>query len=371
MKLLKIKPCDNTFFREGDRFESKISNIIKTKNIAYPSTFFGAIFSAILALNPDFRNQFLKKEKNKDHLEILKIKQIYLFNEEQDLIYIPAPKDLFVSKQAQNVYYGKFVKAKEKCISIPYNYYLEEPDIDEIERADDYYVNIDDLYEKYYYKDLTRSDLKHKNEIFSKNLKTGIGLDKSTGTVKESYLYTIEQTEFKNSSYDDWCYVVEYDINYEFLEQNYTKAVVDDLEKGYLKLGGESKVCKFGVIENKKIEEFRLHLKEKYLIPGEKLKVILTSESYFKDKLKDDINEQNYVKLQALVNDKPIFIGGFDIVENKPKVMYKGYTPGTVLLLENISKDKVDIQAYLKEKIEMNVNNGFNQYIYIKEGGNE
>ena len=37
-----------------------------------------------------------------------------------------------------------------------------------------------------------------KMKYLKKNIKTGIALDKCTGTVKESLLYTIEQTEFKN-----------------------------------------------------------------------------------------------------------------------------------------------------------------------------
>ncbi|MBS5825352.1 MAG: hypothetical protein KID00_16165, partial [Clostridium argentinense] len=112
------------------------------------------------------------------------------------------------------------------------------------------------------------------------------------------------------------------------------------------------------------------------LKPGEKLKVILTSDSYFiesgsvADLFKDNI------EILALVNDKPIYIGGFDVKEKKEKAMYKGYSAGTVLLLQNKSDEDINIKEYLNMKLTnkvenrfnklINLNNGFNQFVYVK-----
>ncbi|MBS5825358.1 MAG: CRISPR-associated protein Cmr3, partial [Clostridium argentinense] len=243
MKLLKIKPYDNTFFRLGNNFEFKISNVIQTKNVAYPSTFFGAIFTAILVNNDKFRNKFLSISENTDHLEILNIKQIYLYDEKQGVVYIKAPKDIFVNNS--EVKFGNFKKIKYGESSIKYDYYLEEPNGNELERADKYFVSINEFYGKYRYKLLQKSDLKHEDEIFKKNIKTGIALDKCTGTVKESLLYTIEQTEFKNITENyqdsDWSFIIEYDIDNDFIKKN-DYPQIEDLERGELKLGGETKV---------------------------------------------------------------------------------------------------------------------------------
>ncbi|EQC1534737.1 type III-B CRISPR module-associated protein Cmr3 [Clostridium botulinum] len=377
MKLLKIKPYDNTFFRLGNNFEFKISNVIQTKNVAYPSTFFGAIFTAILTNNDKFRNKFLSINKNTDHLEILNIKQVYLYDEKQDMVYIKAPKDIFANNK--EVKFGKFkeIKGWESCISYPY--YLEEPEGSDLERADYYFISIIEFYDKYKNKVLYNSDLKHEDEIFKKNTKTGISLDNSTGIIKESLLYTIEQTEFKNITENyhgsDWSFVVEYDINNDFLKKNHYPKI-EDLDKGELKLGGETKVCTYEVIENSDINEFKSKMCEDVLKPGEKLKVILTSDSYFTESESFTKLFNDDMKFLALVNDKPIYIGGFDVKENKEKAMYKGYSAGTILLLLNKSGKDINIKKYLDMRLanklenrfykSINLNNGFNQYIYVK-----
>ncbi|WP_055666014.1 type III-B CRISPR module-associated Cmr3 family protein [Desnuesiella massiliensis] len=361
MKLLKIKPYDNTFFRLGNNFEMRISTVIQSKNIAYPSTFFGAIFTAILANNDVFREKFLSKKANNDHFKILSIKQIYLYDEKQRTAYISAPKDLFIGN---NISYGSFKRLEENEASILYSSYLEEPEGDELERTDNYYVNIKDFFPKYRYKILQKRDLKHENDIFIKNLKTGIALDKGTGTVRESCIYTIEQTEFKDSEENHWNFVVEYDINNDFVREYYDNIEIKNLDKGHLKLGGESKVCSYEIIDNKSIASFRLEQRDEILKPEEKVKVVLTSDSYFKECLEKSFNDE--IKIQALVNDKPIYIGGFDLVKNKEKVMYKGYSAGTVILLQNTSNNDVNINEYLSKKITADFTNGFNQYIYVK-----
>ncbi|MGO5065537.1 MULTISPECIES: type III-B CRISPR module-associated protein Cmr3 [unclassified Clostridium] len=365
MKFLKIKPYDNTFFRLGNNFEFKISNVIQTKNVAYPSTFFGAIFTAILANNDELRESFLNIPGNTDHLQILNIKQIYLYDEKQGMIYIKAPKDIFVNNN--EVKFGNFKEIKDGESSIKYDYYLEEPDGNELERADNYFISIKEFYDKYRYKVLDNIDLKRKDEIFAKNIKTGIALDKGTGIVKESFLYTIEQTEFKNITEDyygnDWSFVVEYDIDNDFLKkQGYPK--VKNLDKGELKLGGETKVCTYEIIENSDINEFKLKTSQGFLKPGEKLKVILTSDSYFTESFAKLFNDK--MKILALVNDKPIYIGGFDVAKNEEKAMYKGYSAGTVLLLQNDSDKDINLQEYLDMKLRNELKNGFNEYICVK-----
>lgn len=368
MNLLKIKPYDNTFFRGGNNFNFEMSNLIQSRNIAYPSTFFGAIFTAILSQNDNFRNEFFKKKYNNDHLKILKINQIYLYNEKQNLVYISAPKDIFIGNGI--IKYGTFVKADQNTISIPYSYYLEEPNGNELERADKYFVTIENFYKNYYYKNFSYYSLKSEDEIFAKNLKTGISLDQSTGVVEESYIYTIEQTEFRNFKENDWSYIVEYEIKHEALKKERYKSEIKDLDRGDLKLGGESKICSYKKIQNKDIENFRKNNPFKNIESAKMIKVILTSDSYFEK----DINKvfEDKMKLVGLVNDKPIYIGGFDMAENKAKKMYKGYPAGTVLLLEileknekNNTEDKLDIHSYLKEKIKGSKVDGFNEYIYM------
>ena len=60
--------------------------------------------------NDKFRNSFLSISENTDHLEILNIKQIYLYDEKQGVVYIKAPKDIFVNNS--EVKFGNFKKNK-------------------------------------------------------------------------------------------------------------------------------------------------------------------------------------------------------------------------------------------------------------------
>ena len=100
------------------------------------------------------------------------------------------------------------------------------------------------------------------------------------------------------------------------------------MERGELKLGGENKVCTYEVTENGISMNLSQKCVKMFLKPGEKLKVILTSDSYFiesgsvADLFKDNI------EILALVNDKPIYIGGFDVKEKRKKLCIK------VILLE-------------------------------------
>lgn len=80
MKLLKIKPCDNTFFGTGQPFNFDNNSFIESMVFPYPSVFFGAIFTAMLTENNDFRKIFFKNKRN-DHEKILNIGKIYIYDE--------------------------------------------------------------------------------------------------------------------------------------------------------------------------------------------------------------------------------------------------------------------------------------------------
>lgn len=368
MKQLQIKPCDNTFFREGNVFAKDISNLIRTKDIAYPSTFFGAIFSAFLAQNDDFREKFLNNKKKDDAYKILKIGKIYLQDKAQSLVYIPVPRDIFIGKKG-NVYYGIF-KENNGILSIPFDYYLENPTEKETEISDGYYINIDKFHLYYRKKSRQNFTIKNREEIFIKNQKTGIGLGKNLKNVEEGLLYSLEQTEFNDSSMHDWNFVVEYEFNTQFIKEQYGSCV-ENLSFGYLKLGGENKVAKFQVVENQDIQLFSEKDNEVCeLHPSEKIKIVMLSPAILENI--SSMKLGNELKIEAVVTGKPIYIGGYDLMNRSAKTMKKGYAVGTVLLLKNISQAKIpNIKEYLDEIFVNFIGKGFNQYIWIKESNYE
>lgn len=364
MKQLQIKPCDNTFFREGHVFAKDISGIIRTKDIAYPSTFFGAIFSAFLAQNDDFREKFLAKKKREDAYKILSIGKIYLQDEAKNLVYIPVPRDIYIGQKG-DVHYGIF-KENNKMLSIPFDYYLENPAEKEIEISEGYYINIDRFHFFYSKKASLDFIIKNREDIFTKNQKTGIELARNSKMVTDGLLYSVEQTEFNNSLGHNWNFVVQYELNTKFINENY-ESDVKELSYGYLKLGGENKVAKFQVIKNQDIEMFsEKHDEICELCPNEKVKIVMLSPALFENMSNKQLGSK--LKIEAMVTGKPIYIGGYDLMNQSAKNMNRGYVSGTVLLLKNVSQTKItNIKEYVDEVFSDYLNKGFNQYVWIKE----
>ncbi|MGG7163508.1 type III-B CRISPR module-associated Cmr3 family protein [Clostridium ihumii] len=354
-RLIEIKPCDNTFFRDGNQFNKEISKIIRSKNTAYPSVFFGAIFTAILSENDDFRKIFFENNMY-DHEKILEIGQVYLFNRKNRECYIKAPMDLFMDER-NNITLGNF-KKNNKYNSLKYKYILESPVNTKFNRLENMYININDIYDGYFKKQEFALELVDENQIFIKNYKVGIGINKENKTTEEGAFYQVEYTEFNNN---EWSYIVEYNINYDYLNNNYKDVEIKKLDSGYLKLGGENKACQYKHLKNTYIEKFR----NQEQLSGNLYKIIFTSETYFNENINDYLEKNNIIIL-GMSNGKPLYIGGYDMKGKKgnPRVMYKGFSAGTVILVE-IKKD-YNIQD-IKEIIKCGNTKGFNNCIVLRE----
>lgn len=353
MPLLKIKPLDNTFFRKGDPFNKDINNHLESMDTPYKSTIFGAIFTALLTENDGFRQEFFD-DKNKSYYreikEILVIKNIFLYNGFN--LYIKAPLDLFIDEEKQvfNVKQGEFRKY-DFISNLPFKYLLENPDND-YTRVDDYYISLNDFLKKYKKQKIFNIRLKHKDKIFIKNTKIGIGLDKESYTTTEGQLYSLAETEFCNNK---WSYIVEYEIDNEIecSVENH-KSEINDLKSGYLKLGGENKVCKYTEIDKDSLDKLREFNENKTNLDTDLIKVLLLQEVYFKKNIREIFNENSSLKILGISNPKPIYIGGYDMQEKAAKTMYKGYPAGTIFLLEkNKSVNNSNIKLYLNKQLKI------------------
>lgn len=362
MELIKIKPCNNTFFRDGSQFEKGFSNYIKSKNTPYPSVFFGAIFTALLAENDDFREKFFSENRD-DHEKVLNIGQVYLYNEETREVYIPAPKDLFINSNGQ-VKFGEFKEFANDLHSLSFERVLESPEDSDYKRVKNKYINIKNIFGAYSKKQEIRIDLKDEEDIFVKNIKLGIGLSYDKKTVEEGRLYRIEQTEFVD---DSWLYLIEYNLDSDYLECNYEDIELNDLNEGYLKLGGEGKVCSFKKVENKKVSKFNEN-KKSVKLNSNRFKLIFTSDVFFEGDIKEVLNGE--VRLIGLANDKPLYIGGYDMKSREnnkgmARAMYKGYGAGTVALLETRHRGcNID---YIENKINLGKVKGFGEFVVLEE----
>lgn len=377
MELLKIKPCDNTFFGTGQQFNFGDNDFIESKEIPYPSVFFGAIFTAILVKNKEFRLGFFK-DKRFDHEKILTIGNIYIYDEVENEAYVAAPKDIFFkdsykAKCKGDVHYGRFEKvAANNRSSLKLPYYLKSPEDREYKRMQNSFINIEDIYKKYVKKLNLGIKFKFKEDIFIQDVKIGIGTDADKRIVEEGKLYRRQQTEFKNNL---WSYVVEYKIEEDYLNKYYPGISLETLEKGYLKLGGENKAAKFEKVNidiiNKFQKEQNKFQKEQNKFEGKQLKLICISDTFFRYGIEKAF--ENKFEILGIVNDKPIYIGGIDLKgQNKKAVvrkMYKGYSAGTVILLKYIGNR--DTLKELRGIMNENKSKGFNKFIIMEDIYNE
>lgn len=359
MHLLKIKPYDNTFFGTGKVLALGMNNYVESKNIPYPSVFFGAIFSALLSENYKFRKAFFSKSIP-DHSKILRIGQVYLYNENDKQVYLPAPKDIFINNS--NIRFGKFVEVSNTSLEFPKM--LMSPLNSEYKRVDKHFIRVKDLYEGYLRKENNSIKVISEDNIFKKSMKIGIGMNMESRVVEKDMLYKLQHTEFTTN---DWSFLVEYELDYDYLKKNYGDINLVYLSQGCLKLGGENKVSKYSEVTNSIIHEFNSF---KPKLTNDEFKVIFTSDTYFKDNI-DNVFDK-YFKIIGISNDKPIYIGGFDMIsKNKqgaPKAMHKGYSAGTVLLVKiNENLEKYKIVEYLDEIMKLDEDKGFNKYIWMED----
>ncbi|SHK23416.1 type III-B CRISPR module-associated protein Cmr3 [Paramaledivibacter caminithermalis] len=368
MGYLLLKPYDSLFFRDGKPFEKGTSRWLSGMNIPYPSTIYGAIFSHIIRQNPKvsdevdkMRQEFEKlKGKKQDKLAealesklmgYLKIKNIYLYDKNRNAAYIPAPLDIFINEEGR-IKYGEFIKEKYRCNNeIELEYLMKNPK--DYDRADNYYMNILDFV-RYYAKGKRRNGLLiSENDIFEKSYKVGIELNE-TRTSEEGHLYRIDTSEFIDKGFR---FLIEYEIDKDI-----------KLTSGYIRLGGEGKLAELEVIDE---EIYDIKMLNKYYentnLENNYVKLVLTTESIFKEtaffpKLKN-------IDVVGIVNDKPLHIGGYDMLRKRPKPMMKANKRGCIYILEFKNakcKSLKDIKEEIEKAVDFGKGNsyrGFNRFI--------
>lgn len=385
MQLMKIKPYDNTFFKDGHGMGFGVNKWVPGRNMPFSSTFWGAIFAVLIRENDSLSRKFQwskdgKHEQHKKHeqefmnfLRRLRIGKVYLYDELHDLIYIPAPKDLFIGS---GVVIGGTYQATGGQTSLCYPYYLKTPTESGVQRADGYYVSIKNFHRFYPSAQFSRKEFEKEEDIFVKQQKIGIFLDRVSGTVKESHLYQTEYTEFNDLKNARWSFLVEYRIDNEE-GQEYLQVP----KNGILRLGGDSKLATYQCIseeseENEKdreiigqVRRFRSYQETPRLVEEKsRIKVVFTSEAIID---KEQKGFQENFEVLAIVNDKPSYVGGYDMWKGQEKEMRKAHPPGTVILLK-CQKKIDDVSACLREALWLEKEHehwhdkGFNEYVYVE-----
>ncbi|GAA0741465.1 type III-B CRISPR module-associated protein Cmr3 [Clostridium oceanicum] len=345
-KSIKIIPNDGLFFGERKSFDAGESNWINSRNMPYPSVFYGAIFAILYSENPDKIKKEVDTQKTDEDLykfleENLEIKDIYICKDGERIIKIPL--DIYLDKNCKQIMYGAFGKNPLADLD-ELEYLLFPPQSNKVLSNDNnFYMYKYQLY-KYENKYKDNIEIIKDTNIFKRREKIGIQLNKN-GTAEEGKLYRINYSYFKDENY---YFQVDFNI----------KADITIPKKGFMKLGGEGKTCVYEV-KNREI-------KNKETIPKGNYKIVLTSPAILQNNLlstwKPDFGQDVEVK-GAVIRGKE-YIGGFDQRKGKEKekAIKIGVPEGSVFKVEvNKNIDKLEMKnGYHAFK-------GFNKFIIVKE----
>jgi CRISPR-associated protein Cmr3 len=312
MAYMKIKPTDSLFFGSGKPFNAGADSWTDSSFLPNPSVIWGALFSVLYR---EGKVKTTEKEK-------LKIKNIYLYNEEQTTILVPAPLDIFVDSEGKR--YAPTYKDIDFISNYPLNIIniVEDKEVKSIENS---FIEINSLYQHYVKKSFKSLILYDFSDVFVADYKIGIKIDKNTKTAKENYLYRVDLTQFKK----EWSFLVEYESDIKFNQ------------KGILKLGGESKTAYYEKIKKPialksackyKVKVLRELKEKKYF------KVLFKTPVYFEDGWKPKHNG-----LVCANIGKPISIGGFDMETKSIKEMKKYVPAGSIFVFKK--NGKIDIES--------------------------
>lgn len=328
-EMLKIAPVDTLFLGGGKSFTKGESSWHQSRLIPYPSVFYGAICSAMLEKHPERKRAYLEhKDRESDPGRFLELGAVYLYQKKRNSfgykIYVPAPLDIFVDND-DDIYYGLFRKKQSQldCSLNDLKYFMQSPGIANVDRADRMFIELNSLMNSYFNM-LDSIKVYRFNDIATYNYKIGIARNDKLQAEK-GHLYRLDLMEFQD---EGWSYLVEYRIEKEWGEEK------NQLNKGYLKLGGENKSCRYekfdapnwsGSYQDKMNEECN----------WEYAKLYIKTPTFFKNhSWKPDFLDQN-IELVAGVTGKPYSVGGFDLVLKKPKPMKKAIPAGSIYLLKS------------------------------------
>lgn len=360
MKMLKITPTDTLFLGGGKTFAKGESTWHQSRLIPHPSVFFGAICSAMLEKNHERRKAYIGgKDADSDPRNYLELGGIYLYEQKSnalgDNLYLPAPKDLFIDSD-KKVYYGDFCKIDDKLDSNlqEVSYYLENPKAEDVDRADGMFV---DWYSfmNAYFRNETSIKVITADAVAAYTYKVGIqkaGVQRDNAkiaqTTSKQPLYRLDLLDFNENG---WSYIVEYKIDDTWWIGESVDGQMSG--KGFLKLGGENKACRYENIENRYwVETFDRQMQIKNDWKYVKL-FIKTPALFGESSWKPQFTEQS-IEVIAGVTAKPYAIGGFDMVLNKPKPMSQAVPEGSVYLLKSnlfVNKSFIEIKEILTKKV--------------------
>lgn len=335
LNLYTIQTVDTLFFRDGRPFTSGENSWADGIFPPMPSTYFGAICTALITENPELLNELKKAGSienldNGNPLKELEIKHIFYAT--KNIAFQPAPFDLVKLKSPddKNKDISLMTLSKDRHLLTPYPleycFYHNE----KVESVTNGLLSLGSL--KKYLNNKLKVPCKI-NEISDFVLtepKVGNQRQNESGATQEGMLYRTGMFRLKDF--------------YPVLALNKKPKNIcrtENNEKTTIQLGGEGKTA---IINPSSLDNeiFNYTLPE---IEAKQCKVVLSTPAVFKngwfpgwiDK-NDFTGEWNGVKLKliAAITGSYINAGGWDVLNNRPKILRRAVPAGAVFVFETI-----------------------------------
>jgi CRISPR-associated protein Cmr3 len=349
MPIILIDALDTLFFRDGKPFSMGDDVWASGMFPPSPSVFYGALRSAFFS---EKINEFQHANKENDPTKNLVIHGISYAIEDKP--YYPFAMDMVKEKNEIEEKKNKSILLKktetQNFISNSiFNSTLKPIPNERIESISSGIFNLGGLSE--YLISETASTYSNLNDYLTFEPKIGIARDKITKTSEDGKLYRVNMARTENKDKQKLKFFVEY-------------SGLEIEKEGFLKLGAEGKTAYYQRVENTTL------VPELNLDEFDRFKLYLLTPCFFKNGslpswISSDTLEGEYkgvkLKLENAIIGKYISIGGFDMIEKKPKLMRRGVPQGSVYYFKLLStnKEKLKEVFHYQSISEFNQKEGF------------
>jgi CRISPR-associated protein Cmr3 len=354
-----IQPLDVLLFRQSKPFTAGENFWAKNEFPPTPIPFIGAIRSTILA-SLGIRDEYIKMLKNavpttdkdKKALEIIKeiggkddygqleVKVFLCQKSDKEIVpYFPAPLDLVASKGEPK---PVLLKPLE---SSPNNIFSNSPEMKPVYTKSSSVDEIENLWVKATHMSIYLNGDNHfslEKAFWDTEFRVGIELT-GNKTAQQGKLYNVEFTRMKQTLGVD----SKKPMYPGFLLELPQLSSIDLSKINFLSLGGEGRIANYELINHidslESLKSIQRIDKEKFV---KKFKLYLSSPAIFENgwlpdfiKLEDGKYKAKLgdleIRLVAATVGKPITIGGWDIIERRPRNMWKAVPAGSVYFFES------------------------------------
>lgn len=339
---ISYSALDTLFFKDGKPFSMGEDSWAEGLFPPPPSVFLGALRTILLAAD----TSMVSKLPYNDPTRSIFIKNIHFAYDDADTPVFSCPLD-FVKRKGVDDFALLRLSKNEDITSSRFSHLLENITEQEIENCPDYYWLGEASFEEYLNGKLPGNPMEFK---VLQESKLGIGRDRQLNAASDGMLYRVGMRRLQDKNGNQLLFNVEYGGLSDEMQH-----ILKQQSSGFAKLGAEGKAAKMTIHTDAPAtlnlpsfsDEDRLfkvvtvtptifnHTGGKEALNGK--------DAWIPDFIDRDTLEGHFqgirVSLLTAAIGKPLSVGGFDLLEGKPKPMVKAVPAGSVYFFKVLDAD--------------------------------